>query len=157
MKQGSMAASVAAFLLMLVSSQAGADIPSSVTQCAAGDSRVPVKLWQPDVRERTLSSAPDAKDGDVFYIELHAENAHAGCGSAAPDHMYTFDVPDPEGGGLAVNFRGNVQFANGYCYVAGFFMNEQVHGMHQGWTETYFRPLDKAEVITSGRFCSAAL
>jgi hypothetical protein len=26
--------------------------------------------------------------------------------------------------------------------------------MHQGWTETYFKPLDQFEVIKSGTFCS---
>lgn len=94
--------------------------------------------------------------GDVFHIEFFAENDSASCAAAKADHLYSFDVPDADGGGLAVNLRGNVHFANGMCYFSGFFMNEAVMGMHQGWVETYFRPLDKVDVITSGRFCAAS-
>ena len=54
-----------------------------------------------------------------------------------------------------MNSRGNTQFANGTCHFSGYYMNEDVQGMHQGWIETFFGAVDKKEVVMSGRYCLA--
>lgn len=146
---------IALLLTAILPFAAHAAIPTSLPSCLTDDARTPIHSWAPSLNGRTLDSAPGAIDGDVFYIEFFTENSSADCVDAAADHLYSFDLPDADGSGLSVNLRGNVQFANGMCYISGFFMNEQVMGTHQGWTETYFRPLDKADVVTSGRFCVA--
>lgn len=148
-------------LLALAVCTAHAEIPRTITACTASDTRIPVRTWMPEFTDQgTLASGPDAQDGDVFYIELFRENSDMECASAPSDKLYSLSLPyeqsDPvDGGGLSVNIRGDVQFANGFCYLSGFFMNQQVMGMHQGWIETYFAPLKKEEVITSGKFCAA--
>jgi hypothetical protein len=133
--------------------------PSSVPTCRPGGHRTPVKIWHPEFTAKgDLRSVPEIKDGDIVFIEFFRENADMDCAAGQADHLYSFSYPnnpkDPLGeGGLAVNVRGNVQFANSYCYVSGFFINQQVMGIHQGWTETYFGALDAAQVVLSGTAC----
>jgi hypothetical protein len=129
--------------------------------CAPNDTRTPVALWAPRLDDRgdLLSGPPPTGDGRIVYIEVAGDNDRQGCAAAPPDKLYSFSLPNKRGdsgaGGVAVNLRGNVQFANGYCYFSGFFMNEPVFGVHQGWTETYFGAVDKFKIIHSGRFCLA--
>ncbi len=123
---------------------AHADIPLSLPTCAVGDARTPVQHWAPSIDGRTLDTAPGAADGQVFYIEFHTDNASASCAGATADHLYTFDHPDADGAGLAVNLRGNVQFANGMCYFAGYFMNEPVMGMHPGLDRNVLPPIGQS-------------
>lgn len=145
---------LAALGILLATSHVHAGAPRGLPVCQAGDGRVPVHVWTPDFRsDGNLTSAPDAEAGDVYFIEFYRENADYGCASSPEDKLYSLSYPDPGGGGLAVNLRGNVQFANGYCYVSGFFLNHQVMGMHQGWIETYFDPLALRDVMTSPRYC----
>lgn len=147
-------------VLALLAVCAQASPPGNLPRCTEGDGKIPVKVWQPTLNdEGEASQAPDAEPGEVFFIELHRENSAMGCGTADPDQLFSVPVPDPQGpdfGGVAVNFRGNTQFANGYCYVSGYFLNHLVPGMHQGWTETYFEPLELSEVVTSQRYCLAS-
>jgi hypothetical protein len=82
--------------------------------CSTGDARTPMKSWEPSLNGRTLSHEPAAEDGDVFHLGFFAENDSARCVKAKADHPYSFDVRDADGGGLAVNLRGNVQFADGF-------------------------------------------
>jgi hypothetical protein len=86
-----------------------------------------VKSWEPSLDGRTLSSAPAAEDGDVFHAEFFAENDSARCVKAKADHLYSFDVPDADGSGLAVNLQGNVQFANGFDGGARFDDSGAIH------------------------------
>ena len=121
------------------------------------NSRIQVPVWKPELDHKgDLTTAPPEKDGQVVFIELFDENKNRGCANAAEDKLYSFSLPNTSGsGGLAVNIRGNVQFANGYCYFSGFFINKKVFGIHQGWTETYFGALDTFEVVKSGQHCLA--
>lgn len=66
-----------------------------------------------------------------------------------------YNKRDPLDGGRAVNFRGNTQFSNGYCYFLGYCLNEDAPGTHQGWTETYFGAVAMKEIILSNRYCMA--
>ena len=145
-----------ALALAIASPAALAEIPKQLQVCKADDNRVRVTEWTPRFNGAALLTKPAAEDGDVVYMEFLLDSADAGCAGAKPDHLYSFGHSYGEDeGGISMNLRGNVQFANGMCYFAGFFMNETVMGLHQGWTETYFRPLDKAEVLTSGRYCAS--
>lgn len=58
-------------------------------------------------------------------------------------------------GGLAVNLKGNTRHANGICSFSGFYMNQSVEGMHQGWIETYFGAVDMQKLILSNKYCLA--
>lgn len=69
------------------------------------------------------------------------------------DALNSFSIPYKDDGGLAVNLKGNTQFANGACYFSGYYMNQEVMGVHQGWTETYFGAIDKKEIVLSSKFC----
>jgi len=127
--------------------------------CKGTDDRLPVPFWTADIDAKgNLSAEPPQKDGQVVYFDFTASNSQAECASASDDKLYSFPKPtnpaDNLGGGLAVNLRGNVQFHNGYCTFKGFYMNNDVQGMHQGWVETYFAPLDRYDLIKSNRFCT---
>lgn len=127
--------------------------------CAAHDKRTPVPLWSPSLTEKgDLTEEPPQEEGQVVFIEILGDDDKIGCGSAAEDHLYSLSKPTNAesalDGGLAVNLRGHVQFHNGLCTFHGFYMNQPVYGMHQGWTETYFKPLDQFEIIKSGTYCS---
>ena len=127
--------------------------------CSSGDKRDHVPTWSPSLtKDGDLTEEPPQNDGQVVFIEITGEGDKIGCGDSDKDHLYALSKPNTPGsvddGGLEVNLRGNVQFHNGLCTFHGFYMNEPVYGMHQGWTETYFKPLDQFEVVKSGTFCS---
>lgn len=123
--------------------------------CRDNDARTPVALWTPDVDENgNLSSEPPTEDGAIVLIQLHADAALVECNDGA---LNSFSLPnDPDdhmAGGLAVNIRGNTQFANGICYFRGYYLNEDVMGLHQGWVETYFGAVDRKDIALSNGFC----
>ena len=119
------------------------------------DSRRHVAVWTPDVdAEGNLSSEPPQEDGKVVYISLAADADTVTCDNEALNSFaWPYEPGEPMGGGLAVNLRGNTQFANGICYFRGYYMNEPVMGMHQGWIETYFGAVEKQKIVLSGDFC----
>lgn len=142
-----------------VQSTAFPDLPLPV--CGDGDQRVVVSVWreseEPDGEARGINSAPPQGEGRVVYIEQRRTGQ---CG--APDFLSSHASPsfDPDAGeypggagGLVVNMRGGTNWANGTCNRVGFFKNEVVEGMHQGWIETYFGYLEDAPVSLAGRYC----
>ncbi len=123
--------------------------------CQAGDGLTPVPVWTPDFDdEGRLSSDPPTGDGQIVYIALANDADEVMCDDK---ELNSFNRPanpkDPMEGGLSVNLRGNTQLANGTCYFRGYYMNEDVMGMHQGWIETYFGAVEKQKVVLAGRFC----
>lgn len=127
--------------------------------CLSGDTRNHVPTWSPSLtKDGDLTEEPPQNDGQVMFIEITGDGDKIGCGNSDKDHLYALSKPNTPGsvddGGLEVNLRGNVQFHDGLCTFHGFYMNQPVYGMHQGWIETYFKPLDQFEVIKSGAFCS---
>ena len=127
--------------------------------CSSDDKRNRVPTWSPSLtKDGDLTEEPPQKDGQVVFIEITGDGDKIGCGNSDKDHLYALSKPNTPGsvgdGGLEVNLRGNVQFHNGLCTFQGFYMNQPVYGMHQGWIETYFKPLDQFEVVKSGSFCS---
>ncbi|HEY1136705.1 MAG TPA: hypothetical protein VGE64_04375 [Xanthomonadaceae bacterium] len=123
--------------------------------CVEGDGKTPVPVWKPGVDEGgNLSSDPPQKDGQIVYIELFQDALKVACKDG---ELNSFQRPvnpkDTMDGGLSVNLRGNTQFTNGICYFRGYYMNEDVMGMHQGWIETYFGAVEKQKVVMSGKYC----
>lgn len=142
-----------------VQSTAFPDLPLPV--CGDGDQRVVVSVWreseEPDGETRDINSAPPQGEGRVVYIEQRRTGQ---CGAADALNSYSSPFFDPDAGeypggagGLAVNMRGGTSWANGTCNRVGFFKNEVVEGMHQGWIETYFGHLEDAPVSLAGRYC----
>lgn len=125
--------------------------------CMKGDRRTRIPVWRPTVnREGYLSSRPPQLDGMIVYIELFQDASEVSCKDS---ELNSFSSPDdvrnPMAGGLAVNVRGNTQRANGTCYFRGYYMNEDVMGMHQGWIETYFKAVEKEKIVLSDKYCAA--
>ncbi|MBX3711881.1 MAG: hypothetical protein KF800_07990 [Lysobacter sp.] len=123
--------------------------------CVEGDGKTPIPVWKPAVDEDgNLSSDPLQKDGQIVYIELFQDAPSVVCKES---ELNSFQRPvnpkDALEGGLSVNLRGNTQFTNGLCYFRGFYMNEDVMGMHQGWIETYFGAVEKQKVVMSDKYC----
>lgn len=137
-------------------SQSAESKPSAdpVPVCKAGDGRTQIPVWQPSVDEDgNLSSEPPQKDGQIVYIQLHQDASKTTCGSELNSFSRPENPKDVMQGGLAVNIRGNTQMANGVCYFSGYYMNEDVMGVHQGWTETFYGAVNKQEIVTSGKYC----
>ena len=128
---------------------------TSSAVCQRNDRRRRVPVWTPEIdSDGNLSSEPPQEDGQIVYIELVENNDSVSCDDEALNSFSWPNEPgDPMMGGLAVNLRGNTQFANGMCYFRGYYMNEPVMGMHQGWIETYFGAVDKQKIVLSGDFC----
>lgn len=127
----------------------------AVPLCGANDRRTKIPVWTPAVdSDGNLSSDPPQRDGQIAFIELWTDASNAECKDSALNSFRRPTNPnEPLEGGLAVNLRGNTQFANGTCYFRGYYMNEQVMGMHQGWIETYFKAVDKEKMALSDKFC----
>ena len=123
--------------------------------CTMDDARTAVPAWTPalDAEDR-LSSDPPRRDGLIVFADLHKPSSREAC---AADALHSFTRPGDaaEGypGGLAVNLRGNVRYADGTCRLRGFYVNRDVPGMHQGWIETYFEAVDAAALAAAGRHC----
>jgi hypothetical protein len=134
---------------------AAASTASVLPVCKPNDGKTRIPVWTPTIDgDGNLSSDPPQKDGQIVYIEMFADADKAICNdSELNSFSRPADLKDPMQGGLAVNFRGNTQFANGTCYFRGYYMNEDVMGMHQGWIETYFKAVDKEKIILSDKFC----
>lgn len=142
-----------------VQSSAFPNLPLPV--CGDGDSRVVVSVWrelgQPDGQARAINSVPPEGDGRVIYID---QRRFGRCSERGALDSYSYPFFDPHNGesalgagGVAVNMRGGTSWANGSCNRVGFFKNEVVEGIHQGWIETYFGHLEDAPVSLAGRYC----
>jgi hypothetical protein len=135
--------------------------PDSTTDpvpvCKAGDGRTIIPVWEPSADDRgNLSSDPPQNDGQIVYIRFYQDASKATCNDTELNSFNRPNNPDESmEGGLAVNIRGNTQFANGLCYFSGYYMNEDVMGIHQGWIETYYGAVDKKDIVLSSKYCFA--
>lgn len=128
---------------------------SAVPLCKVGDGLVPIPVWTPQsTGESSWTPAPPQQDGQIVYIHVANSDPDSPCGQ---DDLISLAIPvDPNDaleGGLSVNVRGNAQFTNGACHLKGYYVNQDVQGIHQGWTETYFGAIETKEVVMSGRYC----
>jgi hypothetical protein len=119
-----------------------------------GDNRIPITMWKPKLTPKgQLRGEPPTGNGRIVYISIAAPKER--CGD--PDGLVSFSLPNDENdvgsGGLAVNLRGNGELFERGCRFYGFFMNEPVFGLHQGWAETYFGAIDKEQVVATEQYC----
>ncbi len=123
--------------------------------CRAGDERIPVPVWTPvNQGEDDWTPAPPQHNEQIVYIDAAQVSRGNGC---TAEGLNTLSFPEDEqdvmAGGLAVNLRGNAQVVDGICHYRGFFRNEDVPGVHQGWVETYFEAVPSETVLPTGRYC----
>lgn len=123
--------------------------------CQSNDQRTPIVTWAPDVDEKTnVKNEPPSKHGDIVYVDISVNAGQIECDNEA---LNSFTIPYNENdvmeGGLAVNIRGGTHFANGTCYVRGYFLHESVPGMHQGWSEMYLGEVARKDIVVSPKFC----
>ncbi len=116
--------------------------------------------------------APPTGNGGIVYISI--EDPNESCYKHDPpwtadsplsDELYSVELPnDPvvlsngerlKSGGLSINLRGNRKPAGTGCRFDGFYMNEPVFGVHQGWVETYFAAIDQKRIVASNHYCMA--
>ena len=129
-----------------------------VPVCKAGDNRTRIPVWEPSLdKDGLLTSDPPQEDGQVVFIQLDTDrdDVLAACITDEELHSFSQTPADADPGGLWVNIRGNTQFSQGTCYFKGYYINEEVLGMHGGWTETYFKAVEKEKIITSNKYCLA--
>ena len=129
----------------------------------SGETRIPIATWRPKLTPKgDVRSEPPVGDGRIVYIVIDAPRENCAPplshwpGDDSP--LKTFSRPNNEknpldDGGLEVNLRGNYGLVGEICRFDGFFMNEPVYGMHQGWGETYFGAIDEKRIVAAGHYC----
>ena len=122
---------------------------------------MPITVWKPEIISHdvdpAVSSDPPAGDGRIAYVSL-AFDPNTPCQTDDKGLITVsrpYDLKHPHDGGVLVNFRGNASTKNGRCVLQGFYMNEPLLGLHQGWVETYFGAVDEKRLIASGTYCLA--
>ncbi len=154
-----------AALLLLVASaavaMAASDGPALPPCKPVGEFRTPVAVWESGyTRDGTLSSVPPQGRGRVVYMDIITGQDYAACAGPEQNGVFAFEVPSRtpglRSGSLHVNIiEPEMQATRGGCHFNGFYVNEPVHSVEEGRSETSFRPLDTMEVMTSGRYCRA--
>ena len=125
------------------------------------DSRIPIATWKPKLKQTDTGSevhlAPPMGNGRIVYISI--EDPKWPCGAVESNNgLYSVSLPNGPGAvwpGMAINLRGNTTAVGTGCRYEGFFMNEPVQGMHQGWIETYFGAIDRERIVASNQYCVA--
>lgn len=122
------------------------------------ENRTTIPVWRPSVVGDSINSQPPMRDGRLIYIDIAADNDAVNCATSRRGEVYHFTyLNNPNtgsiDGGLEVGISGNVQFANGMCYFRGFYINEVVMGMWQGFIATRFKAVHTNNLTLSGRFC----
>ena len=123
----------------------------------AQDNRIPIAMWEPQVdNECNIRHLPPIGEGRIVYISIDPPTA---CRTQNPQDLFVVkrpnDVNRRSAGGVAVNLRGNYKLHDGKSRFQGFYMNEPVFGIRQGWTETYFRAIEKSRIEATGQYCLA--
>lgn len=131
----------------------------AVEKCSSlFESRTKIPVWRPSVSGNYINSEPPMRDGMLVYIDIAADNDSVNCAALRRGKVYHFThLNNPRtgaiDGGLEVSISGNVQFANGTCYFRGFYINEDVMGIWQGFIATRFKAARTNDITLSGRFC----
>ena len=124
------------------------------------ETRIPIATWKPrltpnDAGLFDVHLAPPTGNGRIVYISI--EDPKHDCGPyASGAELYSVSLANPPTSswpGVGINLRGNAQPAGSGCRFEGFYMNEPVYGMHQGWTETYFGAIDRERIVASNNYC----
>ena len=128
---------------------------AGINVCAPDDTRSRVAVWQPVGNQYGYwTPEPPQNNGQIVYIKSSMEADDVDCTNEARN-SFSFPV-DPHKateGGLNVIVQGNVQQANGLCHFSGFYINEEVFGVHQGWSSTSFIAIPTKDIVLSGKYC----
>ncbi len=147
----------------------------SLPLCRRGhESRIPIATWKPkltrnDVGMFEVHAAPPSGNGRIVYIsiedpkkscDIYVDLFHPPWPGETPISHDLYSVLLPEGpsrdfGGVSINLRGNRTPVGTGCRFEGFYMNEPVAGIHQGWTETYFGAVERERIVASNHYCMA--
>jgi len=131
------------------------------------ESRIPIATWKPRLTQRPtgmfeVHAPPPSGNGRIVYISI--ADPTQSCGGldpkwpGDPEELYSVLLPDGPGrdsGGVSINLRGNRTPAGKGCRFEGFYMNEPVAGIHQGWTESYFGAIERERIMASDHYCLA--
>jgi hypothetical protein len=135
------------------------------------ESRIPIATWRPELTRRhsgmfEVHVAPPSGNGRIVYISIEDPTAtcdtschpNQPCDTSPSADLYSVLLPDSpaeDSGGVSINLRGNRTPAGKGCRFEGFYMNEPVAGIHQGWTESYFGAIDRKRIVASNHYCMA--
>ena len=138
----------------LLFSQAALAADPALPTCKPGDGLTPIPVWQPSIDDKAyITSEPPQQAGQVIYIRASYAPTDTACNDETL-HPLALRNTDGDPGGLSVNVKGNTTASNGNCTFDGFYRNEEVPGMHQGWIETYFGAVP-ASTVSDGKHCLA--
>lgn len=134
------------------------------------EDRIPIATWKPKLTWNheglpQVHEAPPNGNGRIVNISI--EDPDESCdrnpfNPAWPDEnprtddLYSVLLPesaDEDSGGVSINLRGNRTPVGRGCRFEGFYMNEPVAGIHQGWTETYFGAIERERILASNHYC----
>jgi hypothetical protein len=153
-----LSAKLAFALLSLVPPSLAAAQPALPRCRPAHELRTPMPVWTPKVIDGKLSSAPPRGEGRIVYFHFNTDDNFAGCIEPPEDNLYVFEFLDGKHGpgvrGLKVNiYDRSKAVGGGACFLSGFYVNKPANQTHDAWIETTFRPVDKFEIMSSGRYC----
>jgi len=154
-----------AALLLLVAgatvAMAASDGPALPSCKPVGEFRTPVAVWEPGfTNDGTLSSVPPQGKGRVVYMDIITGPDYEACAGPEQNGVFAFEVPSGtpglRSGSLHLTIlEPKMKATRGGCHFNGFYVNEPVHSVEEGRSETSFRPLGTMEVMMSGRYCRA--
>lgn len=127
--------------------------------------RTPVPVWTPALtKDGTLPSAPPERTNGTIFIDVGLDKNAPACETPPSNNLFEFEVPKGTPGapnGLKVKIADDQMGEDSFhdCIFNGFYAATpraaRPDGMHQGWTETYFAPIDKSRIEATGQYCMA--
>jgi hypothetical protein len=156
---------VVAFCCLLLARPALAEVDwanAALPRCKpVHETRTPVPYWHARTTPgRILSSVPPQGDGRLVYLDVIIPDQGSSCwrGTDKDGDDFVLEVPAGTPGVGATGLRVHVDDVESRalwlsCRYRGFYVNEPARGGRDGWSETSFRPVEMADVLTSGRYC----
>jgi hypothetical protein len=139
------------------------------------EDRIPIARWKPKLTWSheglpQVHEPPPSGNGRIVYISIEDPDEPCDRDRDNPFHpvwpdenprrddLYSVLLPESpaaDSGGVSINLRGNRTPVGKGCRFEGFYMNEPVAGIHQGWTDNYFGAIDRARIVASNHYCMA--
>jgi hypothetical protein len=128
--------------------------------CERTAHRIPIPVWQPAVSaDGELTSDPPHQHGAIVSISIEVPRAADGNCIGWRNGDFRFVRKNPissaNNSGLAVLLRGNDSAGPASCRLSGFYLNEPIFDVQDGWSRTFFGAIDANRMIDSGQYCLA--